>query len=80
METAYGQAEWKWEEFYGPYDKAEQSRIVDIPYQRYQRSFVEPPSIELTVATAPRVNRVVPLPRLRVIMDACTRYVELRSR
>lgn len=49
METAYRQAEWKWEEFRGPYDRTEQSRIVDIPYERYPRTFIPPPSVELSV-------------------------------
>jgi hypothetical protein len=48
-ETVYHQAEWTWEEWHGPYTET-QSRIVDVPYERYPRSFREPPSIELTIA------------------------------
>lgn len=49
METAYRSAEWHWTEFHGPYDRVEQSKIVDVPYKRYPRSFVSPPAIELTI-------------------------------
>jgi hypothetical protein len=48
-ETAYRQAEWTWTEFRGRYDTVEKSKIVDIPYQRYPRTFSPPPSIELTI-------------------------------
>ncbi|MFC1874656.1 hypothetical protein ACFLY3_00655 [Chloroflexota bacterium] len=49
METAYRQAEWRWQEWRGRYDTEEQSKIVDIPYDRYPRTFVPPPSVELTI-------------------------------
>lgn len=49
METAYRQVEWHWEEWNGPYDTTEQSKIVDVPYQRYPRIFSPPPSIELSL-------------------------------
>lgn len=42
METAYRQSEWHWKTF----DGAEHSKIVDIPYPRYPREFIDPPSIE----------------------------------
>jgi hypothetical protein len=50
METAYRQMEWRWTEFRGRYDTQEMSKIVDVPYKRYPRTFRPPPSIELTVA------------------------------
>lgn len=49
METAYRTAEWYWKEWRGPYDRVERSRLVDVPYKRYPRTFIEPPSIELTI-------------------------------
>jgi len=49
METAYREAEWHWQEWNGPYDRVDRSRIVDVPYKRYPRTFVEPPSIELMI-------------------------------
>lgn len=45
METAYRQAEWTWEDWHGN----SYSKIVDIPYKRYPRKFLPPPSEELTI-------------------------------
>lgn len=45
METAYSQVDWKWKEWDGSWH----SKIVDRPYQRYPRSFVEPPAVELSI-------------------------------
>ena len=50
METAYREAEWHWQEWNGPYDRVDQSKIVDVPYKRYPRTFIEPPSIEFMVS------------------------------
>jgi len=50
METAYRMAEWHWTEFHGPYE-VEQSKIVDVPYQRYPRKFFPPPSVELAITS-----------------------------
>jgi hypothetical protein len=49
METAYRQAEWHWTEWHGQYDRVEQSKIVDVPYKRYPRTFIVPPSVELAI-------------------------------
>ncbi|RUL84025.1 hypothetical protein [Tautonia sociabilis] len=49
-ETVYRQREWHWVEWHGQ-DKVERSDIKDIPYQRYPRTFIPPPSVELGVAT-----------------------------
>ncbi len=49
-ETAYRQVEWHWIEFRGRYDTEEMSKIVDVPYERYPRTFIEPPSVEFTIA------------------------------
>jgi len=48
-ETAYRTIEWHWEEWEGPYDTVERSRLVDVPYERYPRTFVPPPSVEISV-------------------------------
>ncbi len=45
METAYRQVDWKWKEWDGTWH----SKIVDVPYQRYPRTFIEPPSVELSI-------------------------------
>jgi hypothetical protein len=48
METIYRQAEWTHEQWNGPYTETV-TEIVERPYQRYPRTFVPPPSVELTV-------------------------------
>lgn len=50
METAYREVEWHWEEFDGPYNTTPNSRLVDVPYKRYPRTLIPPPSIEITVS------------------------------
>lgn len=49
METAYRQAEWSWEQWAGYGQTETMTKIVDIPYQRYQREFIAPPSVELSI-------------------------------
>ncbi len=49
METAYREAEWHWQEWNGPYDRVDRSKIVDIPYKRYPRTFIDPPSVEFVI-------------------------------
>lgn len=44
-ETAYRQALWTWKDWHGD----SYSKIVDIPYKRYPRQFLPPPSEELTI-------------------------------
>src|SRR5699024_8969453 len=43
--TVYHQREWTWEDWGG----YEHSKIIDVPYKRYPRDFIEPPSEELTI-------------------------------
>jgi hypothetical protein len=50
-ETHYRQQEWTWKEFRGRYGFEEKSKIVEIPYERYPRKFIKPPSIELTIVS-----------------------------
>ncbi len=50
-ETAYRMVEWHWSQWHGPH-RQEQSKIVDVPYKRYPRTVIPPPSIELTVRTS----------------------------
>lgn len=64
METAYRQVEWHWKEFHGPYDRVERSDIVDVPYQRYPRTFDPPPSVEMTITSDAKGNRLVVTPEL----------------
>jgi hypothetical protein len=51
-EVAYRQIEWEWTEWHGPYE-VRQSDFRYVPYDRYPRTFVPPPSIELSVAESP---------------------------
>lgn len=58
METAYQTREWSWTEWHGR-DRVDQSKLVDIPYLRYPRSFLPPPALEFTLATDSNGKRVV---------------------
>jgi hypothetical protein len=49
MERVYRQGEWKWKQFSGRDNYEEKSKIVDIPYSRYQRDHINPPSLELSI-------------------------------
>lgn len=50
METVYRQVEWTWEQWAGRWGTDTKSKIVDVPYKRYPRTFLPPPSIELSIA------------------------------
>ncbi|HLL71293.1 MAG TPA: hypothetical protein VK363_07670 [Pyrinomonadaceae bacterium] len=54
-ETTYRQQEWHWTEW----DGTENSRIVDVPYQRYPRERIPPPSKQLQVVNNAKGNKVV---------------------
>ena len=47
-ECAYRTIEWYWTECHGQ-DRIEQSDVIDVPYKRYPRTFVPPPSVEFTL-------------------------------
>jgi len=63
METAYRQIEWSWTEWHGR-QRYERTEIRDVPYQRYQREFVPPPSVELSIAEDDSGNRKVVAPAI----------------
>lgn len=69
METAYRQVEWTWEEWHGPYDRVEQSKIVDVPYKRYPRTFLPPPSVELEVRKDSDEELVIATPAVEYELD-----------
>lgn len=52
LETHYRQREWTWKEFRGRYDYEEKSKIVEVPYKRYPRSWKQPYGVELQVRSA----------------------------
>lgn len=67
-ETAYRQVEWHWYEFRGR-DKVEMSDVKDVPYQRYPRTLMPPPGVELTLMTDARGNRMVVTPSLPYVQE-----------
>lgn len=59
LETHYRQREWTWKEFRGRYDHEERTKIVDVPYKRYPRSWKKPHGVELQVRMAPNAVLVI---------------------
>lgn len=59
METAYRQIEWTWEQWAGYHNTETQTKIVDVPYKRYPRTLVPPPSIELSIIQNKDGNKYV---------------------
>lgn len=66
-ETCYRQVQWSWTEHHGQYE-VEQTDFKDVPYERYPRTFVSPPSIELTIVERNGV-KLVATPELAVDYD-----------
>lgn len=62
METAYRTVEWSWTEWHGRYNKVEKTDFRDVPYQRYPRTHVPAPSLELTILTDTNGQKVVSTP------------------
>lgn len=58
-ETAYRMVEWHWKEWHGRYDQQDRSKLVDVPYQRYPRTQVSPPGVELSIATSTGGEKLV---------------------
>lgn len=72
-ERVYRQGEWKWKQFCGRNDFEEMSKIVDIPYSRYQRNYIEPPSLELTVVGDASGGKLIAAPK--IIFNAENEYL-----
>jgi len=53
METAYRTVKWHWKQWDGRYNTVPMSKFVDVPYQRYPREKVLPPSEELEILQTP---------------------------
>lgn len=68
METAYRQIEWHWLEWHGR-DQVANSRLVDVPYERYPRTFIPPPSIEITVLNSITGEFVILSPFIEYTVD-----------
>jgi hypothetical protein len=58
METAYRQVMWEWTERHGTMEIS-RSDVRDVPYQRYPREFLPPPSLELQVVARDDGSRVI---------------------
>jgi hypothetical protein len=69
METAYRQREWSWTEYHGRYNPVERTEIVDVPYERYPRSTVPPPSVELSIAQTKGGKKMIVTPEYVVGRD-----------
>lgn len=62
MERAYRQREWTWEQWAGYHETETKSKIVDVPYKRYPRTFISPPSVELSIVKNSEDKRYVVAP------------------
>lgn len=60
-ETVYRPVEWTHEQWNGPYTETV-TEVIERPYERYPRSFIEPPSVELTVRQSADGTRYVCAP------------------
>lgn len=84
LETHYRQREWTWKEFRGRYDYEERTKIVDVPYKRYPRSWKKPRGVELQIRTAPNAAHVIAAGPFRrsetdqeVLLNTVHMFVEL---
>lgn len=64
METVFRQVEWHWTQFQGRFSRQEQSKIVDVPYKRFPRTHLIPPSVELRIGTTAEGERVLLAPQI----------------
>lgn len=62
-ETVYRQILWTWKEWHGQ-EQVEKSDFRYIPYQRYPREPVPPPSIELQIAQDADANKIILAPTI----------------
>lgn len=58
-ETVYHQSEWKWNQWSGYKETEEKSKIVDVPYKRYPREFIFPPSEELMIVSGSQKEKII---------------------
>jgi hypothetical protein len=58
METCYRQREWRYKQWHGR-DRREVTEIVNVPYKRYQRTFIPPPAVELIIVELPDGRKAV---------------------
>lgn len=63
-ETAYRMIEWHWKEWRGRYDSHDCSKLVAVPYKRFPRTEVPPPSVELRIQATTAGQKLVTVPLL----------------
>lgn len=68
-ETVYRQAEWTRIEYHGKDNPVEVTNTVDIPYKRYPRTLIYPPSIELNISTDQNGNKLIISPKFKYEKD-----------
>jgi hypothetical protein len=54
-----GQRIWRWRQFRGRYGYEDQERIIDVTRPCYPRTFVEPPSVEMSVQVVANQRRLI---------------------
>lgn len=64
-ETVYRMAEWQWKQWHGR-DTIDMSKFVDVPYERYPRTFVPPPGVELKIARSAEGEKLLTTPVYRL--------------
>jgi len=68
-EQAFRQYEWCWEQFCGRDQTETVCRVVEVPYWRYPRTSVPPPSIELFLSNDNDGNMIALAPTFRIGTD-----------
>lgn len=63
MITDYRTRIWDYYERHGK-KRVPKSKIVSVPFERYPRTFIEPPSIELTLSKTPSGDKIVTSPMM----------------
>lgn len=76
METVFQTIEWKWEEFHGRYDKVERTEFKDRPYQRYPRTKLPAPAIEITIAAMTDGQRIAVTPKITITKESQPQLLE----
>lgn len=69
-ETAYQTRIWHWTEWHGN-ERVVKSKIVDVPYERYPRTFIPPVSIELVIGQDLNLNKLVVSDKLIKCKSEC---------
>jgi hypothetical protein len=77
METASRQAEWNWRQWKGRDQTEPNSKFVDIPYKRYPRTLIEPPSIEITINKTVSGRTVITSPLIKLTLENKTTIIHI---